>query len=79
MAFNEEGTQRIGEYHGRAKLSDAQVEQIRDIYEAGVEGTGPRIGYRLLAREFGVSKRTIRDIVSYTSRNRWATRWKRVR
>jgi hypothetical protein len=79
LALNESGTQRIGEDHPRARLTNAQVEAIRDKYEAGIAGTGPRIGYRLLARQFGVSKRTIRDIVSYSSRNQWAARWKRVR
>lgn len=78
VALNETGTQRIGEDHANAVLTDAQVEQIRDEYEAGVEGTGPRIGYRLLAKKFGCSKRTVRDIVNYNRRNQWAARWKRL-
>lgn len=79
VALNESGTQRIGEDHPRAKITDAQVESMRDEYEAGLEGTGPRIGYRLLAKKYEVSKRTVRDIVHYLKRNQWADRWKKVK
>lgn len=78
VALNESGTQRIGEYHARAKLSDAQVDQMREDYEAGQEGRGPVVGYRTLSKRYGVSKRTVRDIVHYRKRNQWAGRWKRV-
>lgn len=78
VALNESGTQRIGEGHQRARLTDAQVDQIRDAYEQGLEGEGPRVGYKTLAKRFGVSKRTVRDIVHYRKRNQWASRWKRV-
>ena len=78
VALNESGTRRIGEDHAGAKLTDAQVERIRDEYEAHPPGDPLHIGYRLLAKRWGVSKRTIRDIVSYSTRNQWAGRWKRV-
>ena len=78
VALNETGTQRIGEDHTRAKLTNAQVEQIRDEYEAHQSGHPQHVGYRLLAKKWGVSKRTIRDICSYKTRNQWAARWKRV-
>lgn len=54
------------------------MEAIRDEYEDGIEGRGPRIGYRLLAKKWGVSKSTIRGIVTYQKRNQWAGRWKQV-
>lgn len=79
VALNESGTQRIGEDHPRAKLSDAQVEAMRDEYENGLSGEGPRIGYRLLAKKYEVSKRTVRNIVHYEKRNQWADRWKKVK
>lgn len=79
VALNESGTQRIGEDHPRAKLTNDEVEQIRDEYEDGLAGLGPRIGYRLLAKKFKVSKRTIRNIVHYEKRNQWADRWKKVK
>lgn len=72
LALNESGTQRIGEDHQRAKLTDAQVDEMRDLYEAKA------MGYRLLAKRFEVSKRTVRDIVQYKKRNQWAGRWKKV-
>lgn len=66
---------RVGDDHPLTKLSDEQVEQIRDEYEDGVEGRGPRIGYRALAKKYGTNKRTVRDIVNYKRRNAWAARW----
>lgn len=46
-----------GQDHHSAKLTDHEVEQIRQQYEDG-EG-----GYLTLARRFDVHKMTIRDIV----------------
>jgi hypothetical protein len=78
VGINETRTARVGEGHQHAKLTDAQVDQIRDEYEDGVEGRGPRIGYRALAKKWNVPKRTIRDIVNYNRRNHWPAHWKRV-
>ncbi|CAB4198792.1 hypothetical protein UFOVP1324_19 [uncultured Caudovirales phage] len=79
MALNESGTQRIGEHHARAKLSDAQVEAIRDIYEKHPVGHPLHIGYKNLMKMFpGVAKRTLRDIVNYDKRNQWAGSWKKI-
>ncbi|TAL32084.1 MAG: hypothetical protein EPN98_14835 [Phenylobacterium sp.] len=78
MALNEEGTQRIGEDHPRAKLSDAQVEQIRDEYEEYPQGHELHVGYRLLAKRWGISHSMVRNIVTYRRRNQWAGRWKRI-
>jgi hypothetical protein len=78
VALNETGTQRIGEDHPRAKLSDAQVEAMRDDYEAHPPGHPQHVGYRALAKKYGCSKRTARDICNYTKRNQWAARWKRI-
>ncbi len=79
VTINDSGMQRIGEDHASAKPTNAQVDETRDRYEAGVGSTGPKVGYRVLAKEYDVSKRTIRDIVSYRSRNQWPGRWKRLR
>lgn len=54
---------RVGEDHQRAKLTDEQVDLIRDLYDEGFAG------YRTLARAFGVSRLTIRDIVMFRRRN----------
>jgi hypothetical protein len=86
VACNEHG-ERVGEDHQHAVLTNAQVEEIRDRYEAAAElrrgvpnghHVKGELGYRALAREYGVSKRTIREIVKYNRRNVWAARWKRV-
>lgn len=52
----------MGEAHHRAKLSDADVELIRDIFDEGFERQAT------LAKVFGVSKQTIQDIVTFRRR-----------
>lgn len=47
----------VGEYHGSAKLTDAEAQTIRDEYATGM------VSYRVLALRFDVSKATVRDIV----------------
>lgn len=54
---------RIGQGHHRAKLTDAQVARMRSLFERG-------IGYKALAREFGCSVSTARDICRGTTRAR---------
>lgn len=61
FAVNEQGLP-IGEAHHNAKLSDAQVEIIRDLYEEGF------VSYRSLALTFGVSREAIADICKYRRR-----------
>jgi hypothetical protein len=46
-----------GERHGSAKLTEAQVIEMRRLYDAGGIGTRP------LAARFGVSRPTAREIV----------------
>ena len=67
VALNDEAL-LICEEHQLVRLTDAQVRAIRDAYEAGVDGTGPKIGYRALAKQYGMGKRTIRDILNYKRR-----------
>lgn len=71
IALNDLGY-RIGEDHHNAKLSDAQVEAMRDRHE------NDGIGYRRLAKEFGVDRGVARDICTYRRRNQWADRHKTV-
>lgn len=54
---------RVGETHGKARLSDAEVREIRQLHANG-------IGYRRLARRYGCGQSTVRDIVQY--RTRWS-------
>jgi Mor family transcriptional regulator len=60
VAVNEKGL-RIGEDHQRAKLTDADVERIRQLHADGM-------GYKTLARKFDVSPEAIRDIVKFRRR-----------
>jgi DNA invertase Pin-like site-specific DNA recombinase len=71
IAVNE-GGYRIGEDHHHAKLTDAQVEEIRELWEDGFSS------YRTLAKKFNVNRGTIRDIVTFRRRAQYAARWKKV-
>ena len=53
---------RCGESHQRAKLTDAQVIEMRRIHASGA------LGYRKLAALFGCGQSTVRDIVQYATR-----------
>jgi len=55
---------RVGEWHHRAKLSDAAVRAIRAEYRKGVKG----MGYSSLARRYGVAWATVRDVVTWRTR-----------
>lgn len=71
-----EGGRRIGESHQAAKLSDAEVEQIYAMHDAGM-------GYRRIARKLdhvpgGISKSTVRDICTGRTRAQFCARIKRV-
>lgn len=55
---------RIGEWHQKSRLTDAQVAQMRADYDSG------RGGYRTLAQMYGCGISTVRDIVQF--RTRWA-------
>lgn len=52
---------RVGEDHQNAKLTDQEVDRMRELHEQGVTVTE-------LARMFEVSKGTACDIVSYRRR-----------
>ena len=63
----------VGQYHHKAKLTDEEVDRIRDLYEEGF------LGYGALAKAFNVAKKTIHDIVTYRRRSTRAERAKVVR
>lgn len=70
VAVNERGN-RMGETHHRAKLTDEQVETMRELHQQGW-------GFKRLARAFNVSRETARDIVLYRRRAQLAVGWKVV-
>lgn len=60
--LTEEG-RRAGGTHHRARLTDEQVEEIRCLHETGM------VGYRSLAKQYGVSRSCIQRICNYETRN----------
>lgn len=71
VAVDENGL-RIGETHPNAKLTDAQVDQIRDLHEKSHKS------YSQLADLFNCPKVTIQHICTYQRRATTIARWKVV-
>lgn len=69
VAVNETG-KRVGEDHHHAKLSNEQVDRIRDLHE------DHDLTYTQLATMFGVSKSTIASICQYRRRAQTPFGWK---
>ena len=70
IGINERGL-RVGEDHQNAKLTDAEVELIRELHGEGMS-------YKTLAMKFDVSKSLIRYIVQFKRRGQVATTWRTV-
>ncbi len=58
---------RLGAAHHHAKLTDAQVRDMRRLY-AEWRAAGSRKGYGALAEIFGCGNSTARDIVTWRTR-----------
>lgn len=69
IAVDENGL-RIGETHPNAKLTDAQVDEMRDLRE--LKGWT----YDQLAAHFGVPYITVQKICTYERRASTIARWK---
>jgi len=69
------GNKYHGENHIKAKLTDKQVQEIKDIYKQKDNGIYDKnypfskISYRKIAEEYGVSHTLIKSIVKGTCRN----------
>lgn len=66
---------RVGETHHRAKLTDADVEQIVALHELG-------LGYRRIAAKLddivgGISRSTVRDVIKLRRRCSAAVKFRR--
>ena len=64
----------VGEYHPRAKLTDEDVELIRQLRESD-----PPMPMREIAAKFEVSVGTVHDVVSYRRRATSYVGWRKVR
>ncbi|WP_323026548.1 hypothetical protein [Castellaniella sp.] len=63
---------RVGEDHANARLTDHDVELIRQLHET--DG----MSYATLATKFSVSKSAVADICRYRRRAQAAVKWVRV-
>ena len=72
----DENGNRVGEDHPRAKLTDHEVELIRELYETRAEWGGSA---RKIAEKFEVSKSTVVMIANYQRRATTPVGWRTVR
>jgi hypothetical protein len=70
IQVNERG-RRIGQDHHRARLTDSEVEMIRQLHDDGVI-------YRVLAEKFEHSIWSVRAICRYKRRAQFAVKMKVV-
>jgi len=59
-----------GEAHPKAVLSDHEIELMRQLHEEYAVGDSRHLGYRRLAKLFGVAKTTVRHFCNYERRNK---------
>lgn len=71
VAVNERGL-RIGEDHPRARLTNHDVDLMREMHGQGM-------GYRRLAKMFGCSRTCVAVICRYEKRVQYPVRWKALR
>lgn len=64
--------QRMGEGHGRAKITDAVVKEIRDLHEL------EQLSYPTIAAMLGLNLRTVQEIGGYRRRTATPCTWVRV-
>jgi hypothetical protein len=72
VALNHTG-RRIGEDHPRAKLSNAQVDELLELHDE--QGWG----YRRLAKKFGISRGHARDIINGRRRGQFPDHYKSIK
>ena len=70
VGVNEEG-KRVGESHPGAKLTDRDIDLIRQLHDEG-------LGYTEIAVKFEISKGSVRDYVTCRRRAQYPTRFKRI-
>jgi hypothetical protein len=76
VGVNERGN-RVGEDHQSAKLSDEEVELIRELANPS-DGAAP-MAQRLIAEKFEISRGTVSDIVTFRRRASYPVGFRRVK
>ena len=71
VAINDKGL-RIGEDHQRAKLTNKEVELIRELREEGLT-------YKSIADKFEIAKTTVAQICRYERRSQIAAAWRLIK
>jgi DNA invertase Pin-like site-specific DNA recombinase len=71
VGVNERGL-RVGQDHQRAKVTDRDVELIRQMHDEGMS-------YRVLASKFELSTSTLWAICNFVKRAQPAVRWKSIK
>jgi len=69
-----ERSRRIGQYHGRAKLLDHEVELLRAMRDSDPDVWTPR----RLAEKFEIHVRTVHKLLSYQRRGDTVVRYRAV-
>jgi hypothetical protein len=75
IGLNDEG-RIVGESHHRAKFTDEQVEQMREMREMLHEDGTHVWSFGMIARTFGTTKGYVHEVVSHHRRNQVAVRIK---
>lgn len=78
IGVNDEG-RRVGESHHRAKLTDEDIELIRQLRELLNPDGSHQWSYGSIAKCFETSKGVIHDICSMRRRNQFVAGYKAVR
>lgn len=76
IALNQWG-RRIGEGHPRARLTDHEIDLMREMHEQHPVGDPKHLGYKKLARMFEVDRSQVRHICHYRQRAQTAARFKK--
>ena len=63
---------RVGESHGRAKLSDHEIDLVRQLKEEGMPATE-------IAEKMEISRRYVYKLVNFERRASIVAEWRRLR
>jgi len=68
VVIHRTGKYTHGEAHPKATLGDHEIELMRQLHEEYPVGHPKHLGYRRLAKMFGIAKTTVRHYCNYERR-----------